>query len=185
MSGIINVLAISGSLRKASYNTGLLRAACGAVPEGMRIEIYDGLADIPPYDDDVRNAGYPTAVTKLREKVQAADALLIASPEFNRAMSGVLKNAIDWVSRPPEPPFHGKIACVMTAATGALGGALANYDMRQVLSVCGVLVLPGKEIMVGGAKTKFDEAGNLIDEGVCSFIATHLATLAAYVRRMR
>jgi chromate reductase len=133
----------------------------------------------------VRLAGYPAPVADLRERIKAADALLVSSPEFNRGMSGVLKNAIDWVSRPPEPPFHGKLACVMTAATGALAGALANYDMRQVLSSCGVLVLPGKEIMVGGAKTKFDDAGNLTDEAARSFIAAHLVTFAGQIRLMR
>jgi len=183
MSATVGVLAISGSLRKASYNTGLLRAARDIAPEGMAIDVHPGLGDIPPYDEDVRVAGYPAAVADLRDKVVKADALLIASPEFNRGMTGVLKNAIDWLSRPPGPPLLGKPACVMTAATGALGGALANYDMRQVLSVCGVFVLPGREIMVGGAKDKFDGDGNLTDASVREFIRTHLNVLKAFVDR--
>lgn len=183
MSQIIRVLAISGSLRKASYNTGLLYAARDVAPDRMVVDIHPGLGDIPPYDEDVRLAGYPAAVADLREKVVAADALLLSSPEFNRGMSGVLKNAIDWLSRPPGPPLLGKPAIVMTAATGALAGALANYDMRRVLSSCGVFLLPGREIMVGDARNRFDAEGRLTDGGVGDFIHTHLLTLKDFVAR--
>jgi chromate reductase len=97
----IQVLAISGSLRKAAFNTALLRAAQELAPEGMSIQIYADLASIPPYDDDIRVAGYPPVVATLRDCVSAADALIFATPEYNRSFPGVLKNAIDWVSRPP------------------------------------------------------------------------------------
>ena len=100
----IQVLAISGSLRKAAFNTALLRAAQELAPRGMSIDIYADLASIPPYDDDIRLAGYPPPVAALRDRVRAADALILATPEYNRSFSGVLKNAIDWVSRPPEQP---------------------------------------------------------------------------------
>jgi len=185
MPASVRVFAISGSLRKASYNTGLLRAARDVAPQGMVIDVHPGLGDIPPYDEDVRVAGYPAAVADLREKVVLADALLFASPEFNRGMSGVLKNAIDWLSRLPGPPLLGKPACVMTAATGALAGSLANYDMRRVLSVCGAFVLPGREIMVGDARNKFDGEGNLTDASIREFIETHLNSLKSFVDRHR
>ncbi|WP_374944144.1 NADPH-dependent FMN reductase [Sphingomonas sp.] len=98
----MRMLAISGSLRKGALNTALLRAAQGLAPKGWAIDLYEGLATIPPYDDDVRLAGYPAAVEDLRERVRHADALIFATPEYNRSFSGVLKNAIDWVSRPPD-----------------------------------------------------------------------------------
>ncbi|MBD0275275.1 MAG: NAD(P)H-dependent oxidoreductase, partial [Acetobacteraceae bacterium] len=101
----IKVLGISGSLRRGSFNSAALRAAHESVPDGMAIEIYEGLRDIPPYDDDVRQGrGYPPPVEDLRARIKAADALLIATPEYNYSVPGVLKNAIDWASRPPEQP---------------------------------------------------------------------------------
>lgn len=160
----MHVLAFSGSLRAASLNTSLLRAMRDVAPEGTTIEIYDGLASIPPYNDDVRIKGFPPAVDALREQVRSADALIFATPEYNRSFSGVLKNAIDWVSRPPEQPFKGKPALVTGAGPGALGTALGNYQLRQVLSVLGVHVLPGLEVLVGGAGDKFDSAGALVHE---------------------
>lgn len=161
LSHTFRVLAVSGSLRKTSLNTSLLVAIQQIAPEGMDIEIYDGLAEIPPYNDDVRLEGFPVSVELLREKVRLADALIFATPEYNRSFSGVLKNAIDWASRPPEQPFKGKPALVTGAGPGALGTGLANYQLRQVLSVLGVHVLPGMELLVGAAAEKFDQSGSL------------------------
>jgi chromate reductase, NAD(P)H dehydrogenase (quinone) len=110
---VIHVLAISGSLRKGSYNTALLQAARELAPKDMAINIYDGLASIPPYDDDIRLIGYPPTVAALRESVRAADAVIFATPEYNRSFSGILKNAIDWLSRPPDQPLDAKPAVVM------------------------------------------------------------------------
>jgi chromate reductase len=151
----------------------------------MAVEIYADLASIPPYDDDLRAAGYPPAVEALRAKVRAADALIFATPEYNRSFSGLLKNAIDWVSRPPEQPFSGKPAVVMGAGPGAIGTALANYQLRQVLSVVGVHVVPGYEVLVGGAAQKFDAEGNLTDENTRKFLASHLEALKALAGRLR
>lgn len=157
----LKVFSISGSIRKESINTALLVAMQEIAGGTMDIEIYDGLSGIPPYDDDVRQQGFPPCVEALRGKVRAADALIIATPEYNRSFSGVLKNAIDWLSRPPEQPLKGKPALVTGAGPGALGTALANYQLRQVLSVLGVHVLPGMEVLVGGSGEKFDQAGSL------------------------
>ena len=113
----VNVVGISGSLRRGSHNSAALRAAQELAPPGMAIEIYAGLRDIPPYDEDVRQAeGYPPAVADLRERLAAADAVLIVTPEYNYSVPGVLKNAIDWASRPPEQPFSGKPIAIMGAA---------------------------------------------------------------------
>lgn len=187
----IRVLAISGSLRKKALNTALLGAAQELAPDGMSIQIYDGLAGIPPYDDDVRLAGFPAPVEALRDRVRDADALIFATPEYNRSFSGVLKNAIDWVSRPPSQPFDGKPALVIGAGPGALGTALANYQLRQVLSVLNVHVVPGLEVLVGGAIDKFDGDRRLIDEptraalGKALLALRHLAAGTAYLKTLR
>jgi chromate reductase len=184
MTDTIKVLAISGSLRKDSLNTALLRAAQALAPEGMSIEIYGDLGQIPPYDDDVRMRGYPSSVETLRSLVREADALIFATPEYNRSFSGVLKNAIDWVSRPPEQPFAGKVATVMGAGPGAIGTALANYQLRQVLSILGVHLVPGGEVLVGGAGAKFAE-GILTDDSTKKFLGSHLAALQHLARRLK
>ena len=180
----LRVLAICGSLRKDSYNKALLRAAQQLAPKTMSVELYDELAAIPPYDDDVREAGFPSTVASLRERVRDADALIFATPEYNRSFSGVLKNAIDWVSRPPAQPFRGKPALVMGAGPGALGTALANYHLRQVLSVLDVHVLPGLEVLVGGAAAKFDGNGQLVDAPTREFLQRSLADLERHARRL-
>nr|WP_246395846.1 NADPH-dependent FMN reductase [Gluconacetobacter tumulisoli] len=120
----------------------------------------------------------------MRRRVHEADALLFATPEYNRSFSGVLKNAIDWVSRPPLQPFDGKVAAIMGASPGALGTGLANYHLRQVLSIVGVLVLPGAEILVGGAGAKFDANGVLTDEATRNVLRDRLARLVALATRL-
>ena len=187
----IRVLAISGSLRKGSLNTALLHAAQELAPEGMSIDIYEDLGKIPPYNDDVRTVEFPVSVLDLRDLVRRADALIFATPEYNRSFPGVLKNAIDWVSRPPTPPFDGKPALVTGAGPGALGTALANYQLRQVLSVLNVHVVPGLEVLVGGAAAKFDAEGGLIDEPtrevLCKALVNlkHLTASTAYLASLR
>src|SRR5690606_15997503 len=112
MNSVINVLGISGSLRKHSLNTAALRAAIELAPADMRIELAE-IGDIPLYNEDIREQGYPSQVQRLREQVRTADAILFATPEYNYSIPGVLKNALDWVSRPPEPPFAGKPAAII------------------------------------------------------------------------
>lgn len=172
------MLAISGSLREGALNTALLIAMQDLAPEGWTVALYAGLGDIPPYNDDVRLAAYPAPVDDLREQVRRADALVFATPEYNRSFSGVLKNAIDWVSRPPDQPFLGKAALVTGASSGALGTVAANYQLRQVLSVCGVHVVPGLEVLVGGAADKFDAERRLTHAPTREALAKALAALA-------
>ena len=179
--GPLSVLAISGSLRQRAFNTALLRAAQELAPEGMSIDLYDGLASIPPYDDDVRLTGYPLVVEDLREQIRHADALILATPEYNRSFSGVLKNAIDWASRPPDQPFDGKLAIVMGAGPGLLGTALANYQLRQVLSVMNVHVVPGRELLVAHAADKFDSSGTLNHEPTRDAIRESLLELCRMI----
>lgn len=172
----MNVLAMVGSLRQGSYNKLALRAAVELKPTDMEIESFD-LAPIPPYDDDLRSEGYPPAVQELREKIRVADALLFVTPEYNYSVPGVLKNAIDWASRPPQQPLDGKPAAIMGASTGRLGTARAQYHLRQIGVFVNLLFINRPEVMIAGAAKAFDESGRLTDEGARKLIADLLVNL--------
>jgi chromate reductase len=172
----LKVLGLSGSLRKASFNTMLLRAGQELAPAGMSIEIYD-LAPMPMYNDDVRIVGYPPEAQKFRDAIKAADAIFFASPEYNYSISGVLKNAIDWASRPPNLPFDGKTAAIVGASGGALGTARSQRDLRWILSGLNVYVVNLPHVYVGSAAQKFDAAGKLTDQASRDFIKQLLENL--------
>ena len=159
----MKVLAISGSLRRDSYNTKLLRAAEELLPADVHLELYEGLKAVPPYDeeDDVQPA--PPAVARLRQAVAEADAILIATPEYNSSVPGQLKNALDWVSRPAATnTLRNKPAAVVGASTGAFGAVWSQAELRKVLAAIGARVIEG-DVAVGHAPTRFDEDGSLID----------------------
>lgn len=179
----LTVLGISGSLRKASYNTAALRVAQELAPQGVKIEIFD-LTPLPLYNEDVKAAGFPPVVQQLRDKIKAADALLFATPEYNYSMSGVLKNAIDWASRPPDQPFNEKPVAIMGASPGALGTGRAQYHLRQSCVFLNMHVLNKPEVMIAAAHTKFNEQGQLTDEPTHGFIRELLVNLAAWTRRI-
>jgi chromate reductase len=178
----MRLLGLCGSTRTGSYNRALLAAAAEMAPEGVTIEPYD-LRRLPMYDDDVRLAGFPAEIVAFREAVRAADGLVFATPEYNRSIPTILKNAIDWASRAPDQPFNGKPAAVMTAATGLLCGALANHHLRQVLVFLNVFVLPGPDVMVAQAAQRFDAEGRLTHEPTREAVAKHLANFVAFARR--
>ena len=180
----INVLGISGSLRRKSYNTGALRAAIQLAPAGMTIETFD-IAGIPLYNEDVKEQGFPAAVERLRAKIAAADALLIVTPEYNYSIPGVLKNAIDWASRPPSQPFDGKPIAIMGASPGAFGTARAQYHLRQSFVFLNGCIVNKPEVMIGSAATRFDDQGNLTDEPTRERIRNLLAALADWTRRLK
>ena len=148
----MQILAISGSLRRDSHNTRLLRAAAQMLPPGAELELFDGLAAVPPYneDDDVEPA--PEAVQRLRDAIADSDALLIATPEYNASIPGVLKNAIDWASRAPDQPFADKPVAIMGASPGLLGTARMQYHLRQCLVFLDARVLNKPEVMIGGRR---------------------------------
>lgn len=182
----ISVLGIAGSLRRGSYNSAALRAAQELAPEGMEVGIFGGLRDIPPYDDDVRQEqGYPPAVQDLRARIKAADALLVVTPEYNYSVPGVLKNAIDWASRPPEQPFDGKPVAIMGASPGALGTARAQYHLRQMFVFLNGMVLNRPEVMIAQAATRFDAEGRLTDEKTREFVHALLVALKDWTERLR
>ena len=184
MSQSIKVLGISGSLRADSYNTGALRAAQELVPVGMQITIAD-LSDIPHYDQDMQSQGVPEAVQTLSEQITQADALLFATPEYNHSIPGVLKNAIDWVSRLNPQPMADKPAALMSAAMGMSGGALGQYALRQTVVYLDVHFLNKPEVMIPSAHKLFDEHGNLNDERTRQHIAKLLIALADWTQRLR
>jgi chromate reductase len=180
----IKVLGLVGSLRQGSFNRATLRAAQELAPPGMQLDGFD-IAPIPMYNDDVRQQGYPPPVQELRARIKAADGVLFVTPEYNYSIPGVLKNAIDWASRPPEQPFEGKPIAVMGASGGALGTARAQYHLRQVFVFLDGLVMNRPEVMIPTAQNKFDATGKLTDQPTRDFLAAHLAAFKAWVLRMR
>lgn len=181
----VKILGISGSLRRASFNTMVLHAASRLVPDGVEFEVFDRLREIPPYDDDVRlESGFPPAVDALRETIRAADALLIASPEYNYSVPGILKNAIDWASRAPDQPFADKPVAIMGASPGLLGTARMQYHLRQCFVFLDSRVLNKPEIMIGQVAAKFDADGNLTDGPTTALIKTQLEALVAWTKRL-
>jgi chromate reductase len=183
MASSIRVLGISGSLRKGSYNTGLLRAAGELLPDGMTLDTFD-LSDIPLYNEDVRAQGYPPPVEELRSRIAGADALLIATPEYNYSIPGVLKNAIDWASRPPNQPMHGKPVAIMGATPGNGGTGRAQMALRQVFVFVNLIPVNKPEVLVGRANEKFDAEGRLTDEPTRKFIRELLESLADLTRKL-
>ena len=179
----MNVLGISGSLRQASYNTMALRAAQKLAPEGMRIEIAD-ISTIPLYNEDVRTAGYPDSVTQLKERVRAADAVLLVTPEYNFSIPGVLKNTLDWLSRPPAPPFDGKPVAIMGASPGMVGTARVQYHLRQVLLFLNTFTVNKPEVFINLAASKFSPEGELTDAPTTQVIAELLVSLQKLKQRL-
>jgi chromate reductase, NAD(P)H dehydrogenase (quinone) len=173
----MRVLGISGSLRRDSYNSGLLRAAAELLPSGAELEVFDGLKAIPPYDADDDVSPAPEPVASLREAFEAADAILIATPEYNASIPGALKNALDWASRPHATnPLRGKPAAVVGASTGMFGAVWAQAETRKVLSTIGARVLD-HELPVPEGDERFDADGTLRDPEVEAQLAEIVAAL--------
>lgn len=172
----MKVIGISGSLRQGSYNSMALRAAQKLAPAGMKLDIAD-IARIPLYNDDVRAAGEPAEVAALKAQIRAADAVLLVTPEYNFSIPGVLKNTLDWLSRPPEPPFDGKPVAIMGASPGPVGTARVQYDLRKVLGFMNTFTVNKPEVFISFAQNKFDAQGQLTDEPTGKFIADLLLSL--------
>lgn len=184
MSDNVHILAICGSLRAKSYNRGLLRAAIDLAPAHVKIETAD-IASIPLYNEDVREQGFPPPVEKLREQVRAADAILFVTPEYNYSMPGVLKNAIDWVSRPPDQPFDGKPMAMLGASIGNGATMRAQYHLRQTAVFLNMHVLNKPEVFVALAGEKFDAESNLTDERTRKIVGRLVNDLATWCQRLR
>jgi chromate reductase, NAD(P)H dehydrogenase (quinone) len=181
----MHVLALLGSLRKGSFNRMALNAAIELAPQEMTFEIAD-ISEVPPYNQDVEDAGIPPVVNRLKEQIKQADAILFATPEYNYSMPGLLKNAIDWASRPPkENPFNGKPCAIMSASTGMLGGARAQYHLRQSCVFVNLIAMNRPEVIISKAAEKFDQSGKLTDEATRKILTVFMKTFEEWAKRMQ
>jgi chromate reductase len=181
----LRVLGIAGSLRAASFNRALLRAAQELAPDGMEIRAFD-IAPIPPYNGDVEAKGDPEPVTALKAAIREADALLFVTPEYNHGVPGVLKNAIDWATRPPDKtPLKGKPAAIMGATPGQGGTIRAQGQLRQAFVFTQTCALLQPEVLVTKAHERFDKEGRLTDETTRGFVRKQLEALRDWTLRLR
>jgi chromate reductase, NAD(P)H dehydrogenase (quinone) len=180
----LKIIGFAGSLRKGSYNRSLLRSAGQLLPQDTILEIFD-LSDIPPFNQDLE-ANMPAKVNEFKSKIRESDALLIATPEYNYSVPGVLKNAIDYASRPyGDNPFDDKPVAIMSASVGMLGGARAQYHLRQMFVFLNMHPINAPEVIVTSASNKFDAEGNLLDENTKKFLTQLLQNLSNWTRRLR
>src|SRR5688572_1559905 len=178
-----NVVGFAGSLRRGSYNRALLRAATELAPSALHIVIHE-LDGIPLYNGDVETAGAPSSVVQLRDAIRKADGLLIATPEYNHGVPGVLKNTIDWLSRPPRnSALNGKVAAMMGASPGMTGTARGQSQLRQAFVFTNTYALLQPEVLVARAHEKFDADGRLVHQPTRDFLATFLQRFADLVAR--
>lgn len=183
MEKTLTILGIAGSLRRASYNRGALRAAQELVPEGAKIEIFD-LEGIPPFNQD-EEKNPPAKVTELKQRIRAADGILLCTPEYNYSIPGVLKNAIDWASRPyGDSAWNDKPVAVMGASVSTLGTARAQYHLRQSFIFLNMHPMNGPEVMIANAPERFDEQGNLNDPKTKEMIQKMLQKLVEWIRQL-
>lgn len=184
MNKPITILGFAGSLRKGSYNKALLRAALELIPKDAKLEIFD-LEGIPPFNQDLESR-MPEKVKEFKAKIQAADAILVVTPEYNYSMSGVLKNAIDWASRPyGDNSFEGKPVAIMSASVGMLGGARAQYHLRQSFVFLNMYPINRPEVMVAHADEKVDENGRIVDEATREKIKELLENLIDWTEKLK
>jgi len=183
MSSRVRILGIAGSLRRDSFNRATLRAASELAPEGALIETFE-LDGIPGFNqDDEQNP--PVKVVELKRRIREADAILFVTPEYNYSVPGVLKNAIDWASRPyGDSAWNGKPAAIMGASIGTIGTARAQYHLRQMMVFLNMFPLNQPEVMIGNAGDRFDESGNLADETTKDYIRKLLQSLIDWTGRI-
>jgi chromate reductase len=180
---VFNVVGFAGSLRGGSYNRALLRAATELAPSALHIVIHE-LDGIPLYNGDVDAAGAPSSVVQLRDAIRTAEGLLIATPEYNHGVPGVLKNTIDWLSRPPrDSVLNGKVAAVMGASPGMTGTARGQSQLRQAFVFTNTYALLQPEVLVGRAQEKFDADGRLVHQATRDVLATFLERFADLIAR--
>lgn len=181
MDDMVKILGIAGSLRRESYNRNALRAAIDLVPDGTRLEPFE-LDEIPIFNQD-HEQDPPSSVVEFKRRIREADAILFVTPEYNYSIPGVLKNAIDWASRPyGDNAWNGKVAAVMGASVGVIGTARAQYHLRQTFVFLNMFAVNQPEVMIGKAHERFDKAGNLTDEITKKLIRELLQNLVALSR---
>jgi chromate reductase, NAD(P)H dehydrogenase (quinone) len=173
-----------GSLRRASYNAAIASALPALAPDGVSIEPLGSVGDFPLYNHDVQEKGFPLAATAMAEAIAKSDGVIVVTPEYNHSIPGVLKNAIDWISRLPNQPFAGKPVAIQSASTGVFGGLRAQLHLRHSLASLDARALNRPEVIISQVNTKIDpETGELTDPATRGFIADQLKAFAAFVRR--
>jgi chromate reductase len=183
MSKQVRILGIAGSLRRESFNRAALRAAAELVPEGATIDIFE-LDGIPGFNQD-EEQNPPAKVVELKKRIREADAVLIVTPEYNYSVPGVLKNAIDWASRPyGDSAWNAKPAAIMGASVGTIGTARAQYHLRQMMVFLNMFPVNQPEVMIGNASQRFDAQGKLTDDATKEFIRQLLQNLVEWTRRI-
>ena len=180
----LTILGVAGSLRRASFNRGLIRAAAASAPQGIVVRPA-GIGELPFFNQDVEDAGEPPAVVAFKRAIAEADAVLVATPEYNHGIPGVLKNAIDWASRPRRgSPLHDKPVAIMGASTGRGATARAQAQLRDAFVFTGACVMPLPEVMIGFAATRFDADGDVVDPAVQSQVVELVLALEAWTQRL-
>jgi chromate reductase, NAD(P)H dehydrogenase (quinone) len=180
----IKLLGISGSLRAQSYNSGALSVVGSVLPEGMEFDVAS-LAELPFYNADVEQRGFPAAVESFRRRVAAADALIFAVPEYNFSVPGVLKNALEWLSRPPNSPANGKPCAIFGASVSPLGTARGQFHFRHICVSLNMIPVNAPHVDITNAKTKFDAQGQLIDQESVDLIRQLVGELQRLTMRLR
>ena len=184
MNKPITILGIAGSLRRESYNRGALRAATKLLPEGATLDVFE-LDGIPGFNQD-QEQNPPAKVVELKKRVRGADAILFVTPEYNYSVPGVLKNAIDWASRPyGDNAWNGKPAAIMGASIGGIATARAQYHLRQIMVFLNMFPINQPEVMIGNAADRFDAEGNLTDETTKDYIRRLLQNLVEWTMRIQ
>ena len=180
----LHFVSLLGSLRKASYNAAVARALPALAPAGVTIQPLGSIGELPIYNADIQAEGFPAPVLAMGEAIAKADGMIFVTPEYNYSLPGGLKNAIDWLSRLPEQPFAGKPVAIQSGSPGVIGGARAQYHLRQMMVFLDATVLNKPEVMIGQIMTKVDATtGELTDEATRTFITTQLQAFATFARR--
>lgn len=177
----MNIVGLSGSLRNNSKNTSLLYTAQELLPDGVSIDIID-MSIFPLFNQDIENVGLPTGLDAVERQIAAADGVLIASPEYNHSYTGVLKNAIDWLSRPPHRALNEMPVAIVGASPGQFGTARGQFQLRGLLHAINSHVLPKPEVLISGSNQKINAEGKLVDEQTREFYAAMLASFVQYIK---
>lgn len=179
-----SIVVFCGSLREHSFNGAIARSLAELAPEDMTFTVLDGLESIPHYDADIQASGFPAKVLEIADAIQNAQGVAFVTPEYNYSIPGVLKNAIDWLSRVSPAPFAEKPVVIQTASAGILGGVRAQYHLRQILVFLDAYPMNKPEVMVGSVQSKISADGKLTDEATRDFISNQLAAFSKFIDKM-
>jgi chromate reductase len=182
---VINLLAVAGSLRRDSFNRRVLRAMSVLAPRDVSIHVYDELGSVPLFNEDLELPSAPAGVMQLRSSISLADGVLIATPEYNQSLSGVVKNMVDWLSRGKPEVLAGKPVGIVGATVGPWGTRLAQAALRQTLTACGALIMPAPQVYLRNARELFDAEGNLIEPRARESLTNFVASFDRWIRAQR